>query len=153
MTLFRGPLTGRKTFAMFASFFGVIIVVNLFMAFQAVSTFPGLETKNSYVSSQQFDTNRTAQLALRWDVAAAMQQGELQLSITGADGNPVEAETVTGTFGRATSVRDDQVPAFVFDGAIYRAPVMSDQGNWNLRLVATAADGTLFRQRIIVYVD
>jgi nitrogen fixation protein FixH len=76
----------------------------------------------------------------------------LQLSIKDADGNPVQAG-VTGTFGRATSVRDDQIPAFVFDGSLYRAQVKSDQGNWNLRLVAVAADGTEFRQRIVVIVD
>jgi nitrogen fixation protein FixH len=29
--------------------------VNLLMAYQAISTFPGLEVKNSYVASQKFD--------------------------------------------------------------------------------------------------
>lgn len=153
MALFRGPITGPKFAAIFASFFGVIIAVNLVLAFKAVSTFPGLETANSYVASQHFDADRAAQEALGWDVAAAVHHGELQLTIKDAAGNPVEAAFVTGTFGRATSVRDDQVPGFVFDGAIYRAPVFSDAGNWNLRLVATAANGTEFNQRIIVYVD
>jgi nitrogen fixation protein FixH len=153
MTLFRGPITGPKFAAIFASFFGVIIAVNLVLAFKAVSTFPGLETANSYVASQRFDTDRQAQEALGWDVGAVVHGGELQLSIKDADGNPVQAGSVTGTFGRATSVRDDQIPAFVFDGSLYRAQVKSDQGNWNLRLVAVAADGTEFRQRIVVIVD
>ena len=44
-------LTGRKVLAITVGFFAVIIAVNLFMAFKAVGTFPGLEVKNSYVAS------------------------------------------------------------------------------------------------------
>ena len=40
--------------------FGVIIAVNLTLAYQAVATFPGLEVKNSYVASQSFDVDREA---------------------------------------------------------------------------------------------
>ena len=57
-------ITGRKVFVFTASAFAIIIGVNFYMAFQAVGTFPGLETKNSYVASQKFDTDRAQQLAL-----------------------------------------------------------------------------------------
>jgi hypothetical protein len=53
-------------------------------------------------------------------------------------------------FGRATSVKQDQTPDFVFDGTALRAPVAGGGGNWNLRLRARSEDGTLFQQRIIV---
>jgi nitrogen fixation protein FixH len=151
--IFTGPITGPKFFAIFSSFFVVIIAVNIVLAYQAVHTFPGLETDNSYLSSQTFDHDRTAQLALGWTVGAVVHQNELQLSITDSAGNPVQVADVTGTFGRATEARDDQTPAFVFDGTLYRAPVVTSGGNWNLRLVAHAQDGTLFRQRIVVLVD
>jgi len=151
--IFRGPITGPKFFAIIASFFVVIISVNLVLAYQAVHTFPGLEVGNSYVASQTFDRDRAEQLALGWTVDAVVHQGELQLSITDREGVPVQVADVTGTFGRATAVRDDQVPAFVFDGTLYRAPVETSGGNWNLRLVAHAADGSLFQQRIVVLVD
>jgi nitrogen fixation protein FixH len=62
------PLTGPKVFAMFAIGFGIIITVNLTLAFQAVATFPGLETRNSYVASQSFDRDKRAQDALGWTV-------------------------------------------------------------------------------------
>lgn len=151
--LFRGPLTGPKVFAIFSSFFVVIIAVNVVMAFKAVSTFPGVETANSYVASQTFDDDRAAQEALGWTVAAAVHQGDLQVTITDAAGDPVEAAAITGIFGRATMARDDQVPEFTFDGTVYHAPVVADQGNWNFRVEATAADGTPFRQRIVIRVD
>ncbi|MDA9020093.1 FixH family protein, partial [Flavimaricola sp.] len=108
---------------------------------------------NSYVASQSFDHDKAAQLALGWQVDAAVHGGELVLSITDEQGQPIQAATVTGTFGRATSTRDDQTPAFAWDGSVYRAPVTPAAGNWNLRLEAMATDGTLFRQRMIVLVD
>ncbi len=150
---FAGPITGVKFFIIFASFFVVIIGVNLVLAYQAVKTFPGLEVANSYVASQTFDDDRAAQQALGWDVHAAVHQGDLQLTITGPDGAPVDLSDVTGTFGRATNVRDDQTPIFAFDGVRYHAPVRTAPGNWNLRLVAVAADGTQFKQRLVVLVD
>ncbi len=56
----KGKFTGRKMLAIVVAFFAVIITVNLFMAYKAVGTFPGLVVKNSYVASQEFDRNRTA---------------------------------------------------------------------------------------------
>ena len=58
------PLTGWHVLAMFVAFFGVIIAVNLTLAWQAISTFPGLEVENSYVASQTFDADRRAQVVL-----------------------------------------------------------------------------------------
>lgn len=145
-------LTGRKVFLITATAFGVIIAVNFTMAYKAVSTFPGLETKNSYVASQSFDRDRAAQLALGWDVTAAVRDGHLVLSIRDSSGVPVKPVELAGTFGRATNVSQDQTPVFTFDGQDYVAPVQTSPGNWNLRMVATAEDGTEFRQRVVVYV-
>ena len=150
---FRGPLNGAKVFAIFSMFFAVIIAVNLVMAWKAISTFPGLETTNSYLASQTFDADRAAQIALGWTVAAAVHQGDLQVTVTDDQGRPVEVAEITGIFGRPTEARDDQVPEFAFDGSLYHAAVRADQGRWDLRLVAHAADGTQFRKRLIIRVD
>lgn len=146
-------ITGRHVFFTMAGAFSVIIGVNIVLAVQAVRTFPGVEVKNSYVASQTFDADRAAQEALGWDVAAALEGGELVLSITDAAGAPVIPDSLSGVFGRATSVQDDQVPDFRFDGRVHRAPVEAGAGNWNLRMEAVAADGTEFRQRVVVAVD
>jgi len=142
-------MTGRKFLFIMISAFGVIIGVNLLLAFKAVSTFPGLETKNSYVASQTFDADRAAQLALGWDVVAKVEAGQLRLSFR-KDGAPVAPEIVSAVLGRATNVANDQTPILVFDGNDFTAPVDLAAGNWNLRLVARAKDGTEFKQRIIV---
>lgn len=151
--VFSGPITGRKFFVIFALFFIVIISVNVVLAVSAVRTFPGLEVKNSYVASQRFDADRAAQEALNWNIDARVQKGTLHLTITDTYGVPVEVTSLNGIFGRATSVQDDQIPAFEFDGQSYVAPVTTAPGNWNLRFEATALDGTNFRQRVIVIVE
>lgn len=131
--------------------FGVIVTVNLTLAFNAVRTFPGLEVKNSYVASQVFDENRDAQLALGWDVSADVTDGLLRLEVL-EDGSAITPEIVEATFGRATSVMQDQVPEFTDRGSAWVAPVEAGPGNWNLRIKMLADDGTLFQQRIVVRV-
>jgi nitrogen fixation protein FixH len=153
MTVFRGPLTGGKILSMFVAFYAVIITVNLVLAYQAVSTFPGLETSNSYVASQTFDDDRAAQEALGWSADARVEGDELVLALQDIAGLPAKVASVEGIFGRPTSVRDDQRPVFVFDGAVWRATVDTMPGQWNLRLVALAEDGTPFRQRIVVQTE
>lgn len=142
-------LTGRHVFGIFALGFGTIIAVNLTLAWNAVRTFPGLEVKNSYVASQAFDVERVAQSALGWDVSARLQGQDLVLTIE-KDGTPVAPLIESAVFGRATSVIADQQPALAFNGTAFVAPVEAGRGNWNLRLVAKAEDGTIFKQRIVV---
>lgn len=142
-------LTGRHVFAMFAFGFGTIIAVNLTLAVNAVRTFPGLEVRNSYVASQGFDTHRAAQEALAWDVSALLDDDILELKFQ-KDGALLAPQIESAVFGRATSVAADQQPQFAQIDGVYKATVTAGPGNWNLRVVARAEDGTRFQQRIIV---
>lgn len=143
-------ITGRHVLAGFVAAFGLIIGVNLLLAWSAVKTFPGLEVKNSYVASQQFDARRAAQEALGWAVRADHADGVLRISITDRAGDPVEVQALDATVGRATHVHDDQHPAFTFDGTAYVATVDLGDGNWNIRMRAQAVDGTEFAQRVVL---
>lgn len=145
------PLTGRKFFFIVASAFGVIIAVNMTLAYQAVATFPGLEAKNGFVASQHFQADRAAQLALGWNVKADVSDGMLTLSITDHAGQPVHPAKIEATLGRATHVNDDMTPEFTYAGGVFTAPAEIGPGNWNLRLLAHAEDGTPFRQRVVIY--
>ncbi|MEM7267763.1 MAG: FixH family protein [Pseudomonadota bacterium] len=142
-------IRGIHVLGFFLLAFGTIIAVNLTLAFNAVSTFPGLEVKNSYVASQSFEDDRAAQLALNWRVSAMLEDGEVALTIT-RDGRPVLSKIEEAIFGRATSVAHDQNLSFIFRDGAHRATVAAGPGNWNLRLKARAANGVLFTQRIIV---
>lgn len=146
-----GEIKGWHVLTGFIVMFGIIIAVNLTLAYNAVATFPGLEVKNSYVASQSFQDDKNRQLALGWDVTATVQDGELRLEIL-KDGQAIAPRIDKAVFGRATHVHDDQEPEFTFDGTALVAPVEAGPGNWNLRIKARAEDGTLFQQRVIVKV-
>ncbi len=143
-------ITGRHVLVGFVAAFGVIIGVNLLLAWNAVHTFPGLEVANSYVASQEFDDRKAAQEALGWTVRASHAAGTLRLSITDATGAPVRAVSLNATLGRATHVADDSTPVFAFDGTDYVTPIDLGDGNWNIRMVAIAEDGTEFSQRVVL---
>ena len=68
-----------------------------------------------------------------------------------AQGNPAPVKTLEVVVGRPTHVRDDQTPEFTYSGGMFRAPLQLAPGLWNIRLTATAPDGTVFRQRIDHY--
>lgn len=144
-------IKGWHVLMWFCMAFGVIITVNLTLAFQGVRTFPGLEVANSYVASQSFDVDRTAQIALKWDVSATLSDHTLSLVII-EDGTPIAPVVEQATFGRATNVQFDETPDFTFDEKALHAQVVAGAGNWNLRLKLWALDGTLFQQRVIVRV-
>ena len=146
-------LTGWHALAIFGGAFTVIITVNLFLAFSAVSTFPGLEVKNSYIASQSFDDRRAEQESLGWKVYAEAKDGLLILSIKDDQGKPVQAGTLDAVLGRATHVQDDRTPEFAFDGRAYVARETLAPGNWNIRMKATSLDGVAFEQRVVLHVE
>ena len=143
-------LTGRHVAGAFVAGFSIIIGVNITLAVSAVRTFPGLEVKNSYVASQHFDADRAAQRPVGGYVSAKVAGYTLTLRID-ADTGPVAPVITQATLGRATHVQADRALDFLFDGRVHNARVPNlAPGNWNLRLVAVADDGTVFRQRIII---
>ncbi len=144
-------LKGWHVFSGFAMAFGVIIAVNLTLAYQAVHTFPGLEVASSYIASQTFDKDRDAQVGLHWDVSADVVDNVLELVVL-HDGQPIAPVIEEAIFGRATSVAADQTPDFRFNGKAFVAPIKAGLGNWNLRVQMRAEDGTVFKQRIVVHI-
>ncbi|QIR84826.1 FixH family protein [Paracoccus sp. AK26] len=145
-------LTGRHVLAITLAAFGVIIAVNLVMAFLAVGSFPGLEVKNSYVASQHFDRDRQAQESLGWTARASYDGTRITIEIVDGQGTHPVLRDFTATIGRPTHKRADVTPHFeVAGGGIYRAPLVLEPGVWNINVQAVAPDGTTFRQRLDHY--
>lgn len=140
--------TGWHMLGIMVFAFGIIIAVNLTLAYKAVQTFPGLETRNSYVASQTFNIDRAAQDALGWTLETHLTHTHLSIAITDENGLAVMPKVVSATLGRATNVAQDMTPDFVMDAGVLHADVDAGAGYWNLRLVLEAADGTIFRRRI-----
>jgi nitrogen fixation protein FixH len=146
-------ITGRQVFLVTAGAFAVIIAVNVVMAWQAVSTFPGLEVKNSYVASQEFEAARDAQEALGWTLQPEYVRGEgLFLTLTDRAGLPVQVTDLEVLVGRTTSAAEDQRPTFVREAGRFTAKLDLAPGKWMLQVKARAEDGTLFQQRVDLFV-
>lgn len=147
-----GTLTGRHVLAITVSAFAVIIGVNLVMAWQAVSTFPGLEVKSSYVAGLGFDARRKAQERLGWEVVELYRDGALTVALQDGRGEAVEAGEFRVLLGRTTTAGEDIAPDFHFTKAGYRAEVALAEGLWMMKITARAADGTLFEKRVDFWV-
>jgi nitrogen fixation protein FixH len=145
-------LTGRKVLIIVVSAFSVIVGVNLFMAWSAISTFPGLDVANSYVASQTFDDDRAAQQALGWEAVVSVTGTQLRVDLTDDTGLPAPVAEIGGMLGRTTERQHDQDLTFtrVPSGAHVAEIAALAPGKWEFRLEAKAADGTMFRQRLIL---
>lgn len=141
-------ITGRKVLMFTVGAFGIIIAVNLVMAYKAISTFPGLEVKSSYVAGVGFDARKQAQQALGWTARARYMDGTLSLTLTDSAGLPAPVSALSVLIGRSTVARDDRMPEFVELGGQHVAATVLAPGKWTLRIEATAADGTPFQQRL-----
>lgn len=148
-----GEITGRQVFAVTSGAFAVIIAVNVVMAWQAISTFSGVEVGNSYVASQEFEEKRDAQDALGWTLQPAYVAGQgLTLTFTDKAGLPVQLSNLSVLVGRPTNDNFDQRPDFQREAGVYRSAVTLEPGKWMLRVEAEAPDGTRFQQRLDLFV-
>ena len=145
-------ITGLHVAGIFGLGFSIIIAVNVTMAVNAVRTFPGLESRNSYIDSQSFNDRRAAQDALDWVVDVQMRDGMITLQIDG-DTGPVQAATLQAELGRATERDDDVTLDLSYSNGQYSAPLPAlGDGRWVLRLLASAPDGTVFQKHIRLWV-
>lgn len=142
-------LNGYHVLGIFGGCFGVILGVNLFMAFQAVSTFPGLEVSSSYADSQTFDVRRHAQEALGWEASVETTDTQLTLTLVDGEGRPVYPAELTALLTRPTTRANDQLLEMTRgpNGTLI-APAVLDVGRWRLRMTGMSRDGVEYRHNI-----
>lgn len=144
-----GHMAGRHMALIFIHFFATIILVNLVMAYNAVSTFPGLEVSSSYADSQTFDARRDAQEALGWTASVQIPgDGTLILHLVDETGAPVAPAELAALLTRPTSREADQLLVLERRNGAFVAPAELADGLWRLRLTGTARDGTDYRHNI-----
>lgn len=140
-------LTGRHVLAIATSAFGVIIAVNLVLAYAAVSTFPGVEVANSYAAGIGFEARRAAQIALGWDVTTEFDGHRLRVDFR-KDTAVIRPLDVRLKLGRVTGQADDRTGEASWDGAGFTIPATLAPGLWRVDIAAVASDGTAFVRRL-----
>ncbi|MBP2548538.1 nitrogen fixation protein FixH [Neorhizobium galegae] len=102
--------TGWHMMGVVCLFFGTIISVNFYMAYQAVHSWSGLVVENTYVASQQFNSKVAEAKALGASGVTgtlSVEKGVIRYVITGPDQKPVPIDTVTATFKRPVGDHQD----------------------------------------------
>ena len=153
--------TGYHMLAWIITFFGIIIGVNITMAYYANSTWSGLVVANSYVASQEFNgklADVKAQDALGWKGKLSASNGVFHFALNGKDGSVVAANSVAVTLRRPVTDSADftlaltktpegtwSVPHTLADGAwIAEVDVASDAFKmWRDTLRLTVKDGAI----------
>lgn len=148
-------LTGWHVLAMLVAFFGVVIGVNLLMAYFANSTWSGLVVANGYVASQSFDKDlekARAQEALGWKVGFTATDGRIRLTFEDATGAKIDSLAITGDLERTVTDKEDQKLTFSAMGSgVYSAPATLSPGVWEVEIDARG-DGVADYHKIYRFV-
>lgn len=136
-------ITGRHVLVTMVAFFLVVVAVDAFMIFKAVSTFGGIENKTAYKTGLAYNqriAEEKQQDALGWvetlnyDKAA----GALELVLKDRDGRGVGDLAVSALIGRpATNAYDREVALNGSGDGRYLVPLpdLAD-GTWSVSIVA-----------------
>lgn len=139
MTGKSNTFTGKHMAAVFVGGFGVVIAVNLFMAYRAVDGFHGTVVDNSYVASQNYNdwlSKAEASKALGWQVMPQRRDdGRVVLeTLAVPDGATIVVEAER-PLGERETIRLSFAPQG--EGRWLSNKVLA-QGRWQLRMAITA---------------
>jgi nitrogen fixation protein FixH len=130
--------TGYHMLAAMVAFFGVVIGVNFWLAYEAETSWTGLMAKNGYVPSQQFNTELAearVQKERGWRSALSYRNGALELTLVDSSGGGIVLDNVTAELGRPAFDGQDRKLALTHRGrGVYAAMVDLPLGAWDVRI-------------------
>lgn len=139
--------TGKHMLLIMVSFFTVVIVVNIFMAYSATSSFAGLVVENSYVASQHFNEKLDAmrrQSALGWKVAVDVREDAVVVDARDSHGTPIRG-AIDVEMTRPTTDRDDhELKAEANGYGPVSLPTSLTSGSWDATVTITADSGETY---------
>ena len=149
--------TGWHMALVMGLFFGTIITVNMTLAYYANTSWTGLVVKNSYVASQQFDTE-TARLKkqqkLGWTISSGYSAGTISLGIADKAGKPVDIAELSAKIGRPVTESDDrQLPLTRAHDGSYLAQTELAKGIWQIDMMATDTRGNVLEKSVRILVE
>ena len=149
-------LTGLAVLLWLVAFFGVVFVVNGFMAKAAISTFGGVETQSSYKAGQMFEqevAKAERQDALRWHIDGRLTRdraGEAVLDISARDdkGAALTGLSAKARLAHPADERLDHVIELARIGAgEFKGAADAQPGQWELIVDLYKGDDRVFRSR------
>ena len=147
--------TGRHMLLIMVSFFGVVIAVNFYMAYNATHSFAGLVVENSYVESQHFNEKLEAvrrQAALGWTVGVTVKADAVTVDARDARGVPVRGRIEVEMTRPTTDNDDHDLTADASGGGAVRIPTTLSPGAWDatVTIVSTRGDHYMSTHRVVI---
>lgn len=153
-------LTGKHVLIMLVAFFGILIAVNIYFAYAAVTSFRGEDVKGSYRQGLEYNQTiaaRAEQKALGWTVKANLlteddNENALLVLFNDASENPINGLSIEGILRHPTDLQQDKPITFLPLGyGRYEAAINDVSGQWKLRARAKKGEESfLFEHDIIV---
>ncbi len=142
--------TGKHMLLIMVCMFGVIISVNMTMAYFATQSWTGLVVKNSYVESQKFNKyleDGEKQDKLGWKSDLTSDKGLITLSFHDKAGQPIDNLQITAIAQRPVHEHEDKVLqlSLLSDGKYSHKNSLSS-GLWNIKVVARGKQKEMFKQ-------
>jgi nitrogen fixation protein FixH len=134
---------------------GGVIAVNGVLAYDALSTFPGLAVRDDFDASNRYDEvldKAQRQAALGWSVQTRAEAGRAVVVLIARDGTAIDAAQVTATAQRPLGPPRTTALRLVAEGdGIYRADAPLDAlGQWDLALHVVVGGDTLSATRRVI---
>ncbi|GAB5458236.1 MAG: FixH family protein [Henriciella sp.] len=132
-------LTGWHVLASLFGFFGVMFAVNGVFLYHAITSFPGEDTKKSYVQGLNYNDTlavRAQQAELGWTAQVGLSGKTLIVRLSDAQKTALSGHLVIGELRRRATTADDQLISFRGSSSgEYSADVSSLQpGQWDVRI-------------------
>lgn len=143
--------TGRHMFGVLVLFFGTIISVNLFLAYNAGSTWTGLVVKNTYVESQKFNDRTETfkkQAAMGWQYNLTYVDGQLSVSLLDSFSAPINNAIVVADIGRPVQENEDQTLQMVESNGQYLVDADLAPGLWRARIKVIGPMGEQWQRTV-----
>lgn len=134
-------IKGWHVLAAMVAFFTVIISVNVVFITLALDSFPGEDTRRSYVQGLAYNEvleERQAQAALGWRASANLTAQRVLVEVRDAEGAPVEALRLAGSLRHPADMDLDRPLTFTeVRPGVYAAGVADlPEGRWELNAEA-----------------
>lgn len=145
-------LTGRHVLFMLLAFFGIMLAVNIYFTYMAVTSFRGEDVLRSYRQGLEYNQtldSRARQIKLGWTVSANVETSRrgtssLIIKITDAQAKGVEGLLVKGGLAhRVDSSLDVKVNWVEKGDGVYVGELGDIQGPFVLKAFAQSDDNSL----------
>jgi nitrogen fixation protein FixH len=134
---------------------GVVIVVNVGMAWSALSTFPGTAVNDTFDHSNEYDkvlSTAAHEASLGWSLQVALDAGRPVVTLAARDGTPLQGAQVSATAMRPLG--PDQATPLTFHavapGRYLAAAPLAAPGQWDLLLSVNDGAGQLHATRRVI---